>query len=408
MPKHNYNIWWGPPKKFSTLIAERKVSWLELFYDLVYVIVISKITHYLPQHPDMKGLLDYGYLFAMVFWGWFNGSYYHDLHGSPGIRTRLMTLWQMVAVGALAVTLEDLSEDLVYRVTFALLFLQIYITYLWWSVGIYDKHHRKLNVPYTVSFLLAFVLLILTLFIPFPYKRLVFWIALLLNYLPFVLTALRFKRTGASLSLSPSMTERLGLLTIIVFGEAILGVINSISNIEMRSTTVWVCFVFGILIVFGLWWIFFSTVADRACKNGMFAGNAVALSYIPTLASLGMVGASFPSLLKNIIAEETCYSNPLQILFGVSIASFLFFVTVISRYLVFPVEYEVSRKRMQLLLIAAGCLNLLLMFVFPFVPLYLYLFFVLCSLLIVIVEMTRIWFKIELIHIAEQNNKKSP
>jgi len=54
-------VWWGPPKKFSTKSEERKISWLELFYDLVYVIAISKISHHLAAHFSFSGLLDYVY-----------------------------------------------------------------------------------------------------------------------------------------------------------------------------------------------------------------------------------------------------------------------------------------------------------------------------------------------------------
>src|ERR1044071_6448289 len=129
MPGKNYNIWWGPPKKFSAKIAERKISWLELFYDLVYVIVISKVTHHLALQPSGTGLLDYAYLFTMAFWGWFNGSMHHDLHGTPGIRTRFMTLWQMVAVAALAVSLDSPAYSFAFRVTCALMFMQLFITY---------------------------------------------------------------------------------------------------------------------------------------------------------------------------------------------------------------------------------------------------------------------------------------
>ena len=32
------SAWWGPPKKFDPHFEERRISWLELFYDLVYVI----------------------------------------------------------------------------------------------------------------------------------------------------------------------------------------------------------------------------------------------------------------------------------------------------------------------------------------------------------------------------------
>ena len=100
------NAWWGPPKKFSTEFEDRKVSCLELFYDLVYVIAISRITHHLAEHPDVTGLLDYTYFFVMIFWGWLNGSLYHDLHGTSGVRTSLMTLWQMMIVAGLVVTVK--------------------------------------------------------------------------------------------------------------------------------------------------------------------------------------------------------------------------------------------------------------------------------------------------------------
>lgn len=396
MSKQHYNIWWGPPKKFSTQIAERKISWLELFYDLVYVIVISKITHYLAEHPGRTGLFDYAYMFAMTFWGWYNGSMHHDLHGTPGIRTRFMTLWQMMAVGALAVTLDSPAESLLSRTTLALLFLQLFITYLWWSVGIYDREHRKLNRPYSYLFLTAFTLLLATLWIPLPYKRIVFLIALAINYLPYALTAWRLKGSASDFTLSSNMTERLGLFTIIIFGEAILGVINGVSHLHELTFHVWLCFGLGILVVFSLWWIFFATIADRECKKGMWAGNIISFIYIPMLASLGMVGASFPALLMHVTVTENYFSNPLQIIFGVSVALFLCCITVISVFLVHPPELAKSKKIVQWLLVFIGIVNLVLMILFPVLSVFAYLLLVFISLLIVIVVMTRSWFRIEL------------
>jgi low temperature requirement protein LtrA len=91
----------------------------------VYVIVISRITHILASHTDQHGLNLFIYLFLMAFWGWANGSQYHDLHGSPGIRTRFMTLWQMMAVAILAVGLNSQDEHLFFiRVTIGLIILQ--------------------------------------------------------------------------------------------------------------------------------------------------------------------------------------------------------------------------------------------------------------------------------------------
>ena len=396
MSQQDYNIWWGPPKKFSTQIEDRKISWLELFYDLVYVIVISKTTYYLAAHPGWSGLLDYAYLFTMIFWGWYNGSMHHDVHGTPGIRIRLMTLWQMMAVGALAVSLDSPPENIITRTTLAIMFLQLFITYLWWSSSAYDKQHRKLNRAYTVCLLAAFALLIVTFQIPFPYKRIAYFAALGLNYLPFALTANRLKKDKVEFTLSSNMTERLGSFTIIVFGEAILGVINSVSHIAALTIHVWMCFGLGILIVFALWWIFFSIIADRECKKGMWAGNITSLIYIPMLASLGLAGASFPAVVEKVVAKEKFFSSPLQILFGTSIALFLCCINGVSRFLIYPHEYEKSKRFVQILLVAIGIINLLLILLFPVIPVLLYLLCVLASLLIVIFIMTRSWFVIEL------------
>ena len=299
MKQTNANIWWGPPKKFTTSLEERKISWLELFYDLVYVIAISKITHHLAAHPDFSGLLDYIYLFIMIFWGWLNGSMYHDLHGSPGIRTRFMTLWQMMIVAALIVTLSSESDKILFRSGIALMVMQIYITYLWWSVGIYDKEHRKLNVPYTICYLASFVLLFLTLFLKQPYIRIAFYASLLLNYLPPFLNTSRLRKKNIEISLSSSMTERLGLFTIIIFGEAVLGVINGTAALNNVNFQIWINFGLGILIVFALWWLFFSLIADREGRKGFLNGTFVELAYIPSLMSLGMIGAAFSGLFQS-------------------------------------------------------------------------------------------------------------
>lgn len=53
------NEWWGAPKKFSAQHKDRKVSWLELFYDLVFVIAIGKITNHFSQHINIGGFIDY-------------------------------------------------------------------------------------------------------------------------------------------------------------------------------------------------------------------------------------------------------------------------------------------------------------------------------------------------------------
>ncbi len=322
-------VWWGAPKKFSEKRGERKISWLELFYDLVYVIAISKITNYLTLHPTVSGLLDYTCIFAMIFWGWVNGSLYHDIHGTTGLRTSLMTLWQIMIVAALVITIGTSPEHFVFNATISVMAMQLYITYLWWSVGIYDKEHRKLNTPYSICYLTAFALMFLTLFINQEYIRIIFYTALLLNYLPPFLTLLVPRKTNIEFNLSSSMSERLGLFTIIIFGEVVLGIVNGVSNINMLSPQIWFCFALAILIVFSLWWLFFTLISDRPCKKGIIKSGLMQLTYIPTLMALGVIAISFGGLFQSFLPIPALSIHLIKISFGVAISVFIVGIAVL-------------------------------------------------------------------------------
>jgi len=389
------NIWWGPPKKFTTAITERKISWLELFYDLVYVIAISRITHHLANHPEPASILNYFYEFAIIFWGWSNGSLHHDLHGTPGIRTRFMTLWQMMTVAALCIALSSPNETIVYRTTICLAIMQVFITYLWWSVGIYDKNHRRLNVPYTVCFMISFALLIISLYIPEPYKTVLFWMVLFFNYLPPFLLHKKLVLRRSDFNLSPSMVERMGLLTIIVFGECILGVINGIDSFKELNAYIWTCFGLGILIVFALWWIFFALVADRECKPGFLKGQLFMFLYIPTLASLGIAGATFSVILDGI-GKHDHNTEMAGYIFTSGLGIFIISVVGLTRMLRYTDDYDRLRRKYEKLLFACGLLLVSLSALIDHIPLVYLLLIIFIILLIIVVMMTSTWFKIEL------------
>ena len=387
----NAELWWGPPRKFSTIVNERKISWLELFYDLVYVIAISKITNLLAYHPDFTGLVDYIYLFSIIFWGWINGSMHHDLHGSPGIRTRFMTLWQMMIVAALVICLSGPQETLLFRVSVAIMVMQLYITYLWWSVGIYDREHRKMNRPYTYCYLASFALVFLSLYASEPIKRVLFYSSLFLNYLPPLLSITLLRENSQEFSLSPSMTERLGLFTIIIFGEAVLGVINGINALKALSFEIWVNFGLGIIIVFALWWIFFSLIADRQSRKGMLNGHLTQLSYIPTLMSLGMIGASFSGLFHNYSLTDNIHASWIKSLFGFSLVLFLTGNLTISLFLKYPADHKKAKKSLQFMLLAAAVLIFLLTTSTMLINLFTFLLIIFIILLTMVIIITRAW-----------------
>lgn len=323
--------WWGPPRKFDPNFEERRISWLELFYDLVYVIAISRITHHLAMHITLNGFLEYAALFILIFWGWINGSMYHDIHGNEGLRTRLMTLWQVMIIAALAITIDQASAKRYEYITIALMVMQLYITYLWWSVGFYDKEHRRYNLPYTLLFLLSFALMGLSFFVPAGWLQFIAPLVILCNYIPPFIAQQLLRQSSLDISLSSSMTERLGLFTIIVFGEVVLGVVNGISKSDISLFSTWLHFALSLSIVFTLWWIFFTLVSNRNAKKSFTIASLLELLYIPTLIALGVMAACLSYLF-----DTSGNSASLNTVFGYAMAVFLTCISLMMGLLDFP------------------------------------------------------------------------
>jgi len=333
--------WWGAPKKFDSEIKERRISWLELFYDLVYVIAIARITHHLAQHISINGFLEYASLFILIFWGWLNGSLYHDLHGNEGLRTRLMTLWQMMIIAAFAIMIDQSGNNRIANITIIFMIMQFYITYMWWSIGIYDKEHRRYSLPYIILFLLSLALMGLSLAVSEAWLKILVPLVIICNYSPSFIAHRLLRRESRDLNLSSAMSERLGLFTIIVFGELVLGVVNGISKMNVADLFTWLSFALAIIIVFALWWIFFTLTSNREAKKGFANATMLELLYIPTLISLGLIAASFSRLFENDI-------HSLQKLFGYAIAGFLIGISLMMGLLEVPAKYHTLIRRVRI------------------------------------------------------------
>ncbi|HET7117411.1 MAG TPA: low temperature requirement protein A, partial [Hanamia sp.] len=262
----------------------------------------------------------------------------------------------------------------------------------WWSVGLYDKEHRRLNKPYTIIYLISFALMFATLFVTQPYIRILFYLTLILNCSPPFVTYLLLKRKTNALSLSSSMTERLGLFTIIVFGEVVLGVINGVIAVHDLSALTWVQFVLSISIVFALWWLFFTIVSDRQCKDGLLNSSIFELLFIPTLIGLGMLGASFSDLFK-YFNEPGTQSVWITKSFGFSISLFLLGIWAMMSFLNYQkifIPFKKIAKRAFLitavLIVVLNCLPQQIALVF-------HLLIVLVILIGLIFYLNAIWYK---------------
>lgn len=143
------------------------------------------------------------------------------------------------------------------------------------------------------------------------------------------------------------MTERLGLFTIIIFGEVMADLINGVSELNELNLSIWINFSMAVFIVFALWWLFFTLVEDRPCKPGFLISSLLEVLYIPTLISLGLIGLSFHGLF--IIAKhgDSHFVN-MRVIFGYALGLFLLGMIIMPFLLVYPSAYDYLKRKVQL------------------------------------------------------------
>jgi low temperature requirement protein LtrA len=298
---------WSPPRAHGEVIADRTVSSLELFYDLVYVAVIGQAAHHLAEHVTARGVVEFTIVFGLIWAAWVNGSLYLELHGREDGRTRSAVFLQMGVLVLLAVFTADAAGDsgtgfaLVYAAFLAVM------TWLWYSVRRQDRFdHAEFVAPagrYVLGMAAAVLVIVASAFLPHG-PRLVVWAGFCIAWLVGIALIGRLAVAHEGLPPTDSLVERFGLFTIIVLGEVVFGVVDGLSTAD-RDGLVIVTGMLALGIGFGFWWIYFDLVGRRPPRNDGGAVVTWMLGHLPITLSIAAAGAAMVSLISHAADART-------------------------------------------------------------------------------------------------------
>lgn len=362
----NFRIWWQVPRNIANRPEHRQVTFLELFYDLIYVVLIAQLNHAFAENINLQHGLEFGFLFIIVWWAWLNGTLYHELHGNNDIRTRVFTFLQMVTVGGMAVFAGGAMGDT--SVGFALCFAayQLILTYLWWRTGVHDPRHRPLSRPYVIAFLITTALYTVSVFVATP-TRFYLWIfaTLLALLIPFFTMRQGTKDPAIQEQImlsrkpTPSMVERMGLFTIIVLGEVLVGVVSGVSSVDPFTLETGLIGLLTMIIGFALWWLYFDTVSHRKPREDGISVMMWLYAHLPMTAGIAMVGASILNVIEH--ADEQL---PLEVRWLLVIAMTLVLLSIVGliQLIEIPSDYRQAFRIAQIITTVSGVLIFLLGF----------------------------------------------
>ena len=297
--------WWQKPSLHQPGDEAKRVTWLELFYDLVFVVVISKLAHHLGAHPDAGGLRDFVLLFVPTWWVWTSGTYYNERFESFDLSFRLFTFLQILAVAGMAATVEAGLGRTALGFALSYIFARLIIVFLWARAGQHNPQVRPVTDLFVGGFSLSIGLWAGSLFVAPELGLLLRAAGVLTELIVPLLTLSRQSRVFKAPA--RKLPERLGLFVIIVLGEATVGVINGLSDVRGDSPIILLQFVVGMLVGFLLWWNYFDFIGRREPASG--AGRAHVLGlwsylHLPLLLGITATGAMLRYAVSGGVGAE--------------------------------------------------------------------------------------------------------
>jgi len=320
-----------PPRPHGEVIEDRTVSFLELFYDLVYVVLIGQVAHTLSEDVSWTGVLDFAVVFGLIWTGWFNGTQFHELHGREDGRNRSFIFLQMGILTVLAVFTGDAAST--DGEPFALTYAVLLAVLLWQWASVYRTAAPEYR-PGALRYLAGLVVSIGALLASSGMDdtgRVAVWAAIVVGSITLVVVyMLRTPDDYLGIRATASMAERYGLFVIIVLGEVVFGVVDGLRGVVDLDFRTVATGVLGLTIAFGFWWTYFDYVGRRLPRQD---GGSLVLwlySQLPIALAVAAAGAGMVSLIEHAADARTPESSSWLLAGSVSALLIALVVTIVA------------------------------------------------------------------------------
>ena len=248
--------------------GHRQASWLELFFDLSFVVAVAQaalqLEHSLAEGHVAAGLIGYLVVFGTIWWAWMAFTWFANVFDTDDVPYRLLMIVMIAGSLGLAAGVPQIAHldfrvgvlsYVVMRLAYVGQWLRVWLTAqpLWRPVA------AKIIVLTTIN-QIGWVLF---LWVPVEWKLQIFvaWFAVDLAT-PYV--AGWDARMGGH---RHHIVERYGLFTIIVLGETVAASTIAIGEaIESyaEAMPLLLLAIGGLITVCSLWWIYFDFSTGRA------------------------------------------------------------------------------------------------------------------------------------------------
>ena len=285
-------------------LPERRVTPLELFFDLVFVFALTQVTGFLADHLTWSGMLQGVALLVVLWWAW--GGYSWLTNAVPAeevIPARLVIITAMAAMLVASLAVPDAFGE--YGVLFGLAYFVVrllHVVLFVLATGNTPETHQAF-VRLTPGFLVAPMLLIPAGFVD-GFAQVILWVAALAIDLGVSLV----RGVSGFEVHAEHFAERYGLIVIIALGESIVAIGVGASGLAIGAGVV-LAAVLGLALAAALWWAYFDLVmlvagrrlsAAKGEERARLARDAYSYLHLPIVAGIVLVALGIKKTLAHV------------------------------------------------------------------------------------------------------------
>ena len=278
----------------------RRASWLELFFDLIFVAAVAQVSVPLSTNYTVHGLGRYALMFLLIWWAWLGHTMYSSRFDSDDVLHRLLTFIQMFAAAAMAANAKaafDSRDSAGFGAAYAVLRTVQSVQYL---RARRLRETRRLTTLYAVGTGVAAVAWAVAATMPVP-ARFYMWAVALIVDLSTPWIAARY--THRFPPHPEHLPERFGLFTIILLGESVAAVMRGMESQETWPVSAAISAISGLGLAFGYWWWYFDGVKGAAERRiqagrGLRAFHLWTYIHFPLYLSIAVVGVGVEHVIS--------------------------------------------------------------------------------------------------------------
>ncbi|AUG76785.1 hypothetical protein CFP65_1916 [Kitasatospora sp. MMS16-BH015] len=267
-----------------TAAEDHRAGWFELFFDLVFVVTVSVLSHDLHGDPGPGAFGTFLVLFFPAWWAWANLMVTVNVFGSANPRTQAMLLAAMPALGLMAAAAPEGLGSRAWAYALGAAWVRLMAFFIWWSRARLADDPLPIWRP-LLYFLVPTAVWALSAAVPNPQRFVLWGLAIALEVL------LLAVRTGLTRGFYDELAvehlvERIGLFVVIVLGESVFTVVVTLA--DHFTVAAGLTALLGFVVVAELAMIFFvwgtanaARGLERAVSSGATGAIRDTVMYLP-------------------------------------------------------------------------------------------------------------------------------